>query len=106
MSDREVANDAKEFGTENRPVMLNDRIEAEYEGERITIWNHLTITQRHYVTVRQTETRHEVSVGDAPGNEPPDYITPQMDDDLQALDVYPDVVPVVVDPTSEEVDVL
>lgn len=88
----------------DRPKFLSDRFEAVYEGEEITIWNHLTVTQEHYVTAGQIERTHEISVGDAPGNRSPEYITPEMDEQLRHLDVYPDAE--VVDPHDEEVTLL
>lgn len=88
----------------NRPTFLGDRIEAEYRGEEITIWNHLTVTQSHYVMANQIESEHNISVGDAPGGRSPDYITPEMDDQLRFLDVYPNAE--VVDPHDEEVTLL
>ena len=88
----------------NRPAILSDRVEAEYEGEEITIWNHLTVSERHYVTAGQIESEHVISVGDAPGLGSPDYITPEMNDQLRALDVYPNAE--VVDPHDDEVTLL
>lgn len=91
-------------GSSDRPTFLSGRFEAVYEGEEITIWNHLTVTQTHYVTAGQIEREHRISAGDAPGNQRPEYITPEMDEQLRQLDVYPDAE--VVDPHDEEVDLL
>lgn len=86
------------------PKLLNDVVEAEYQGEHITIWNHLTVTESHYVTGGQIESHHEISTGDDPGGPSPDYITPEMADQLMAIDVYPNAE--VVDPFSDEVNLL
>lgn len=88
----------------DRPTFLSDRIEAVYQGEEITIWNRLSVTERHYVLPGQIETEHEISVWDDPGGESPEYITPEMDDHLSALDVYPNAE--VVDPHSDEVELI
>lgn len=87
-----------------RPTFLNDRVDAVYQGEEITIWNHLTVEEHHYVTGGQIESHHDISCGDAPSGPSPDYITPEMADQLMALDVYPNAE--VVDPHSDEVKLL
>jgi len=89
---------------EKRPTFLSDRIEVERDGEELTVWNHLTVTEQHYVTAGQIESHHTVVVGDHPNGEAPEYTTPEMRDQLRALDIYPDAE--VVDPHDDEVAVL
>lgn len=89
---------------EQRPAFIGDRIEVERNGTEITVWNHLTVSQTHYVTAGMIESYHSVSVGDHPGNEPPDYITPEMDDQLHTLDIYPNAE--VIDPHDDDIEVL
>lgn len=84
--------------------LLNDRVDAVYQDEEIVIWNHLTVEEHHYVTGGRIESEHKISCGDAPGGESPDYITPEMADQLMAIDVYPNAE--VVDPFSDEVTLL
>jgi hypothetical protein len=87
-----------------QPQFLGHVISAEYEGEEIEIWNELTVVEHHYVMSTQIESDHEISRGDATGMGSPDYITPEMDDQLRHLDVYPNAE--VVDPRSDEVTIL
>lgn len=89
---------------DDRPEFLGDTIEVKRDGERITVWNHLTITEHHYVTSGTIESYHEVAAGDHPSGESPDYITPEMNEQLRSLDIYPDAE--VVDPTDDEVTIL
>lgn len=86
------------------PEFLGDRVEVRYDGEEVTVWNSLTVEQQHDIQAGQIASEHEVTVGDGSTAEQPDYITPEMADQLMALDVY--VNAEVVNPRSEEVDVL
>jgi hypothetical protein len=87
-----------------KPTFTTDRIVAEFRGEEITIWNHLTIQKSHEVGHGLHETHHTVLAGDGSTSEKPEFITPEMDRKLQRVDVYPDVR--VLDPTDEEVTLL
>lgn len=83
---------------------LSDRIPAEYEGEEITIWNRVRVHATHQVRVGEIESYHKLLAGDGSTGEEPEYITPEMDDQLRALDVYPSVT--VLDPRDDEVTLL
>lgn len=91
-------------GGSERPKMLGDSFEVERDGERITVWNHLTISEEHYVTAGSVESHHRVVAGDHPNGESPDYITPEMQEQLHSLDIYPSAE--VVDPNDDEVTIL
>lgn len=86
------------------PEYLSDVIGAVYQGEEIRIWNHLTVTKQHEVRANEIETHHRIFAGDGSTAEEPEYVTPDMDDQLRALDVYPDVT--VLDPDDDEVTIL
>ena len=88
----------------DRPTFTADRIEAEWHGDQITIWNRLTVVQEHEMGHGLHESHHKVLEGDGSTGEKPEFITPEMDDKLHAVDVYPDVR--IIDPTDEEVTVL
>lgn len=90
--------------TDTKPKFLGDSVEVERDGERITVWNHLTVTEHHEVMATQIESHHKVVAGDHPRGEYPDYITPEMDDQLRALDIYPNAE--VVDPRDDEVTII
>lgn len=83
---------------------LGDRVEVRRDGEEITVWNSLTVQENHDVHAGQIESHHDITVGDGSTGESPEYITPEMADQLEALGVYPNAD--VVDPRSEGVDVL
>jgi len=91
------------MGTQ-QPTFNGDRIEAEWRGEEITIWNRLTVIQEHELGNGLHQSHHKVLAGDGSVGEPPEFITPQMDDKLRAVDAYPNVR--VIDPTDDEVTVL
>jgi len=80
------------------------RIEAEYRGEDITIWNRLTVIQNHELGHGLHESHHKILAGDGSTGKEPDYITPEMDKKLRAVDVYPDVQ--ILDPCDEGVTIL
>jgi hypothetical protein len=86
------------------PTFTSDRIEAEWRGDRITIWNHLTVVQEHELGHGLHESHHKVLAGDGSTGEKPEFITPEMDDKLHAVNVYPDVR--IIDPADEEVTIL
>jgi len=86
------------------PTFTTDRIEAEWRGDEITIWNRLTVRQEHDLGHGLHESRHIVLAGDGSTGEKPEFITPEMDEKLNVVDVYPDAR--IVDPTDEEVTVL
>lgn len=87
-----------------RPTFLAHRIDVEKGGEEITVWNHLTVTTEHYVQAGQIESNHRVVCGDHPNGKPPEYITPEMAEQLRSLDIYPFAE--IVDPHDDEVTVL
>ena len=87
-----------------RPTFTSDCIEAEWRGMEITIWNHLTVRQHHEVGHGLHKSHHQVLVGDGSTGEKPEFITPEMDDKLYHLDVYPDVR--IIDPADDEVTLL
>lgn len=87
-----------------KQVFQSDRIEVKRHGERITVWNHVTVTQRHYVRAESVESEHEIAAGDHPSGSPPDYVTPHLDDQLCSIGVYPNYE--VVDPTDEDISIL
>ncbi len=89
---------------QENPTFLGDTIGAEYQGEEITIWNSITVQEHHNVHANQIETHHRVLEGDGSTGESPEYITPEMAEQLNALDIYPNAE--VVDPRSDEVTVL
>jgi len=74
-----------------KPTFRSDRIEAEWRGDQITIWNHLTVVQQHELGHGLHESHHKVLAGDGSTGEKPEFITPEMDDKLHAIDVYPNV---------------
>lgn len=86
-----------------QPTFTTDRIEAEWRGQEITIWNRLTVVKEHELGHGLHESHHKVLVGDGSTGETPDFITPEMDDKLHAVDVYPDAR--IIDPTDEEVTI-
>lgn len=88
----------------DRPTFTTDCIRARYEGEAITIWNKLTVVQQHELGHNLHESTHKVMAGDGSTGEEPEFITPEMDDKLDSIDVYPNVR--VLDPNDEEVTVL
>ncbi len=85
-------------------TITTDRIEAEWRGMEITIWNHLTVIQEHELGHGLHESQHKVLAGDGSTGEQPEFITPAIFDKLRAVDVYPDVR--VIDPRSDEVTIL
>lgn len=87
-----------------KPTFTSDRIEAEWRGDQITIWNHLTVVQEHELGHGLHESHHKVLAGDGSTGERPEFITPEMDDKLHAVDVYPNVR--IIDPADEEVTIL
>jgi hypothetical protein len=87
-----------------QPQFLGDRVEVRRDGEEMTVWNNLTVREHHDVHAGQIESRHEVVVGDGSTGEQPEFITPEMADQLMALDVY--VNAEVVNPRSDEVEIL
>lgn len=89
---------------EARPTFTGDRIEAEWRGQEITIWNRLTVVQEHQLGHGLHESHHKVLAGDGSTGERPKFITPEMDDKLHAVNVYPNVR--IIDPTDEEVTIL
>jgi len=86
-----------------RPTFTADRIEADWQGMEITIWNHLTVVQEHELGHGLHETHHKVLAGDGSTREKPEFITPEMNEKLRSVDVYPDVR--IIDPSDEEVEV-
>jgi hypothetical protein len=89
---------------DNQPTFTSDEISAEWRGEEITIWNHLTVFQEHELGHGLHESHHKILAGDGSTGERLDFITPEMDRKLQAVDVYPDAR--VIDPTDDEVKIL
>ena len=89
---------------EIKPTFTGDRIEAEWCGHQITIWNRLTVRQEHELGHGLHETHHTILAGDGSSGEKPEFITPEMDRKLHAVDVYPDVR--VIDPADDEVTIL
>lgn len=88
-----------------RPTLLEDRIDVRLpDGEEVTVWNNPTVYESHNVGPTSIEHHHLIHAGDGSTEERPDYITPEMDDQLRALDVYPNAE--VVDPADEEVTIL
>jgi len=87
-----------------RPTFTSDRIEAEWRGEEITIWNRITVQQTHALGHGLHETHHTILAGDGSTGEKPEFVTPEMDDKLHAVNVYPDVR--VLDPADDEVTIL
>ena len=85
-------------------TFLGERIEVERDGEELVVWNKVTVVQRSEVDATQIATTHDIRVGDGVLDESPEYITPEIDRQLEYLDVYPDAE--VVDPRDEEVTVL
>jgi hypothetical protein len=83
---------------------LGDRVGVLRGGEEITVWNELTVTEQHNVTVTGVESYHKILAGDGSSGEEPEYVTPKMNEWLRQLDVYPNVE--VVDPMDDEVTVL
>jgi len=88
----------------NKPTFTSDRIDAEWRGDQITIWNHLTVVQEHELGHGFHESHHKVLAGDGSTGEKPEFITPEMDEKLHVVNVYPDVR--IIDPADEEVAVL
>jgi hypothetical protein len=88
----------------NEPTFTSDRIRAVWRGEQITIWNRLTVVQEHELGHDRHDSEHRVLTGDGSTGERPDFITPEMDRKLSAVDVYPNAR--VIDPNDEEVTVL
>jgi hypothetical protein len=88
---------------QRRVTFLGDRIEAERDGEEIVIWNHVTVKERSEVRATEIASSHQVFVGDGSVAKAPEYITPEIDRQLQRLDIYPTAE--VVDPNAEEVTV-
>ena len=86
-----------------KPTFTSDRIEAEWRGHDITIWNRLTVRKQHQLGHGLHATHHTILAGDGSTGEKPEFITPQMDDKLHAVDVYPDAR--VIDPTDDEVTI-
>lgn len=90
---------------EEQPTkFLTDRIPAEYNGEEITIWNHLKVYQTHIVHASEIEHHHKILIGDGSTGETPEYITPKIAEQLESLNVYP--APTVLDPRDDEVTLL
>lgn len=87
-----------------------DRITVEKDGERIDVFNHASISQHHYVnSVNGYETfEPSIAKGDMGDGPKPEAVTPRLatllydefrvEVEQQGIDV--------IDPESEEVDVL
>lgn len=88
----------------SEPTFTSDQIDAEYHGEEITIWNRLTVVQNHQLGHGLHESHHKVLAGDGSTGEKPEFITPEMDKKLHAVDVYPDAR--ILDPNDDEVKIL
>lgn len=87
------------------PQLLRDQIDVELSnGDEVTVWNSLTVTEQHNVGVNSIESHHSVLVGDGSTGEKPEFVTPEMDQKLARLNVYPNVR--IIDPTDEEVTIL
>lgn len=89
--------------TENM-TFTRDCIGAEWRGEEIEIWNRLTVRQEHQLGHGLHESYHMVLAGDGSTGEKPEFITPEMDERLRRVNVYPDVR--VLDPSDDEVTIL
>lgn len=74
------------------------------DGEEVTVWNHVTVYENHGVHATEITHNHAVFIGDGSVHAEPDYITGELADQLQSLDVTPDAE--VVDLDSDEVTVL
>lgn len=85
-------------------VLLSDQVDVERDGEVITVWNSVTVSQHHDVSHSEIRSSHTIRVGDGSLDESPDYITPQIDDQLRSLNVYPNAE--VVDPLDDGVTIL
>jgi len=46
-----------------QPTFTSDRIDVEYRGDEITIWNRLTVVQNHQLGHGLHETHHKVLAG-------------------------------------------
>lgn len=88
----------------SNPTFKRDQLGAMYDGEEITIWNRVTVHQRHELGHGLSESRHKVLAGDGSTGKTPEYVTPEIRDKLQSVDVYPNVE--VIDPTSDGVTLL
>jgi len=87
------------------PQLLRDQIDVELSnGVEVTVWNSLTVKEHHDVGVNSIESHHSVLVGDGSTGEKPEFVTPEMDQKLARLNVYPNVR--IIDPTDEEVTIL
>jgi hypothetical protein len=88
---------------EIQPTFTSDRIEAKIDGEEITIWNRVTVEQTHALGHGLHEEHHSILAGDGSTGQAPEYITPEMNERLRDVDVYPAPMEV-VDPTRDDVN--
>lgn len=106
MPDRETAENRRDAceGASPQPAFLGDKIDVEWRGEEVTVWNRLTVKQHHEVHAGEIVHHHKILAGDGSTGEKPEFVTPAMDDKLRDLDVYPAVR--IIDPADDEVTVL
>lgn len=88
----------------NQPQFKADRIEVEYRGDELTVWNSLTVIQQHHLTAGELETHYEVLTGDGSSGETPGWITPEMKRKLDNVNIHPDCR--ILDPNDDEVVIL
>lgn len=81
-----------------------DTIEVERDGERITVFNHVTVSGHHHVRPESIEGSYFVSKGDSVIMDSPDAITPEVAEQMQELGVRAEIE--VIDPEGDGVTVL
>ena len=78
-----------------------DQIDVRYAGERVTVWNRVTVVQQHDVGPAGYETWTQITTGDGSTGQEPRYITPSVADWLSSLGASHSAA--VLDPSSDEV---
>ena len=83
---------------------LTDAVIVERDGDRITVWDRVTVCQDHTITPAGCSIGTRLLAGDGSTDGPPSFITPGVAERLDEEGFHHTAE--VVDPTDEEVTVL